>query len=267
MLAPRYRRRGRYLSQALDSEIDDCTWHRVELRGCMPAGCSVTLRTLTADILLNEAELDVLDDSAWSVPVVATTMAEGRWDALIRSEPGRHAWLSLELAGDGFETPQVDAALVEYPRISLRRYLPAVFGMERTSADFTDRFTAIFDASLRSIEGRLDRQAMLFDPLSAPAEGLDGHAGFLGGLASGRPDLAVVRGWGLALAVDVVDPATGRPDAGRAARIVEGMRERGVLVGRTGRDRASLKIRPPLVFSRSNADLLAETLGEVLAAL
>ena len=194
VLAPRYRRRGRYLSQALDSEIDDCTWHRVELRGCMPAGCSVTLRTLTADILLNEAELDVLDDSAWSVPVVATTMAEGRWDALIRSEPGRHAWLSLELAGDGFETPQVDAALVEYPRISLRRYLPAVFGMERTSADFTDRFTAIFDASLRSIEGRLDRQAMLFDPLSAPAEGLDGHADFLGWLASWI-GLALSRDW------------------------------------------------------------------------
>ena len=48
-------------------------------------------------------------------------------------------------------------------------------------------------------------------------------------------------------------PATGRPDADRAGRIVEGMRERGVLVGRTGRDRATLKIRPPLVFAGSTS--------------
>jgi phage tail-like protein len=194
VLAPRYRRRGRYLSQSLDSEIDDCTWHRVELRGCIPSGCSVTLRTLTADILLTQAELDDLGDDAWSVPVVATAMAAGRWDALVRSQPGRHAWLSLELAGDGFETPHLDAALVEYPRISLRRYLPAVFGMEPASADFTDRFTAIFDASLRSIESRLDRQAALFDPLSAPAEGLDGHADFLDWLASWI-GVALARDW------------------------------------------------------------------------
>ena len=39
------------------------------------------------------------------------------------------------------------------------------------------------------------------------------------------------------------------------------MRERGVLVGRTGRDRASLKIRPPLVFTREHADLLVAALA------
>ncbi len=193
-LAASYRRRGRYLSQALDSQIDDCTWHRVELRGCIPAGCSITVRTLTADILLNEAELDALGDEAWSAPVVATTLAAGRWDTLVRSQPGRHAWLWLELAGDGFETPQLDAALVEYPRISLRRYLPAVFGSEPASADFTDRFTAIFDASLRSIETRLDRQAALFDPLATPDQGLDGHTDFLSWLASWI-GVALARDW------------------------------------------------------------------------
>ena len=62
------------------------------------------------------------------------------------------------------------------------------------------------------------------------------------------PQVGDVRGWGLAVAVDIVDPATGRPDPERTARIVEGMRERGVLIGRTGRERATLKIRPPLVF-------------------
>ena len=185
VVTPLYRRQGRYRSQPLDSTIDACQWHRVELRGCIPAGCKVELRTFSAAIVLDDAELALLDDTAWSLPTTATGIdSNGRWDALIRSHPGRYLWLRLDLAGDGFGTPQLCAALVEYPRISLRRYLPAVFGAEPVSADFTDRFTAIFEASLRSIEARLDAQAGLFEPLSAPAEGLGGRTDFLAWLAS-----------------------------------------------------------------------------------
>lgn len=195
VLAPLYRRQGRYRSQALDSSIDACQWHRVELRGCIPAGCKVELRTLSADVLLDESELAVLGDAAWSAPVSAVGMdRNGRWDALIRSLPGRYLWLRLDLSGDGFDTPQLCAALVEYPRISLRRYLPAVFGAEPVSADFTDRFTAIFDASLRSIEARLDQAAALFEPLSTPATGLKGRVDFLSWLASWI-GLAIERDW------------------------------------------------------------------------
>ncbi|WP_435743191.1 aminotransferase class III-fold pyridoxal phosphate-dependent enzyme [Nocardioides sp. SYSU DS0663] len=79
-------------------------------------------------------------------------------------------------------------------------------------------------------------------------------------VARGRADLGATRGWGLALAVDVVDPASGRPDAERASTIVEGMREHGVLIGRTGRHRATLKIRPPLVFSHDDVDVLVAAL-------
>ena len=79
-------------------------------------------------------------------------------------------------------------------------------------------------------------------------------------VATDRDDLAAVRGWGLVLAVDVVDPVSGRPSAERAEAIVEGMRERGVLIGRTGRDRASLKIRPPLVFSEAHVEQLVSAL-------
>lgn len=80
-----------------------------------------------------------------------------------------------------------------------------------------------------------------------------------------RDEVAAVRGWGLAVGVDLVDPLTGRPDADRAGRVVEGMRERGVLVGRTARTRATLKIRPPLVFADEHADQLVDALAATLA--
>ncbi|HET7356480.1 MAG TPA: aminotransferase class III-fold pyridoxal phosphate-dependent enzyme [Nocardioidaceae bacterium] len=79
-----------------------------------------------------------------------------------------------------------------------------------------------------------------------------------------RPAIGAVRGWGLAIAVDVVDPSTGTADAALTGRIVEGLRERGVLIGRTGPGRSTLKIRPPLVFGDEHADLLVETLAASL---
>ena len=45
------------------------------------------------------------------------------------------------------------------------------------------------------------------------------------------------------------------------------MRQRGVLIGTTGRHSNVLKIRPPLVFQREHADQLVAALSEVLTAL
>jgi 4-aminobutyrate aminotransferase-like enzyme/Ser/Thr protein kinase RdoA (MazF antagonist) len=86
-------------------------------------------------------------------------------------------------------------------------------------------------------------------------------------VTTGRAALSGLRGWGLALAVDVVDPATGRPDADRTGRIVEGMRDHGVLIGCTGRDRATLKIRPPLAFGDKHVDQLAAALAATCVEL
>ena len=77
---------------------------------------------------------------------------------------------------------------------------------------------------------------------------------------------ATVRGWGLAIGVDIVDPAQRVvPDPASTGQIVDGMRDRGVLIGRTGPERATLKIRPPLVFGDEHVDLLVEALRPPLS--
>ncbi len=83
-------------------------------------------------------------------------------------------------------------------------------------------------------------------------------------LAADSPVLGEVRGAGLYLGVDVTDPATGAPSGELAAQIVNGMRERRVLISATGPTGSVLKIRPPLPFGREHADQLAAVLGEVL---
>ncbi len=51
--------------------------------------------------------------------------------------------------------------------------------------------------------------------------------------------------------VELVD--AGRDAAALAARVSDGMRDRGVLIGTTGREGNVLKIRPPLCLARDEA--------------
>jgi 4-aminobutyrate aminotransferase-like enzyme len=89
------------------------------------------------------------------------------------------------------------------------------------------------------------------------------------GLAADLPVqvLADVRGAGLYLGVDVVSADTGEPSAELAAAIVNGMRDRRVLISATGPRGHVLKVRPPLPFARPQADQFLEALSAVLATL
>ena len=103
-------------------------------------------------------------------------------------------------------------------------------------------------------------------------EGLQANAAAVGAylkagieaLAAGSAVLAGVRGAGLYIGVDVVDPDTGAADARRADAIVNGMRDRRVLISATGPAGNVLKIRPPLPFGRVHADQFIEVLAACL---
>jgi 4-aminobutyrate aminotransferase-like enzyme/Ser/Thr protein kinase RdoA (MazF antagonist) len=86
----------------------------------------------------------------------------------------------------------------------------------------------------------------------------------LAALAGRHPVIGDVRGEGLLAGVELADEERA-PAAGRAGRVTEAMRDRGILISTTGPAGNVLKIRPPLVFQREHADLLLQTLDEVLA--
>lgn len=81
-------------------------------------------------------------------------------------------------------------------------------------------------------------------------------------LAGRHPSIGDVRGPGMFIGVELV--TDGRPDPDLTRRVMDEMRRRRVLIGRTGLHGNVLKIRPPLVFDESHADLLVETLDETL---
>ncbi|MDT7838336.1 aspartate aminotransferase family protein [Aquabacterium sp. OR-4] len=110
-------------------------------------------------------------------------------------------------------------------------------------------------------------------------EGLQANALRTGALlreqlaALGRRHAAIgaVRGAGLFIGLDLVDATQGHaafaPAPALTQRVVNGLRQRGVLISATGPEASTLKIRPPLVFAEAHAALLVETLDAVLTDL
>ena len=164
----------------LDSRIHACVWHRVLLRAFVPAAGRILVESFTADAVIPPDQL--ADFARWETGQAAGPGGNGAgdenedqdWDCLLRSDAGRYLWMRLTLTGDGLATPSVAGIEIEFPRIGPRQYLPAVFGAETGSADFTDRFLALFDTTWRGIERSVDTLPGLFDPLSAPAVRVDG---------------------------------------------------------------------------------------------
>jgi len=82
--------------------------------------------------------------------------------------------------------------------------------------------------------------------------------------ALSHPAITEIRGNGLFFGA--VLERDGQPATALAIRIVEEMRDRGVLIGRIGRHMNILKMRPPLPITAGQIDLAINTLADVLGA-
>jgi 4-aminobutyrate aminotransferase-like enzyme len=90
---------------------------------------------------------------------------------------------------------------------------------------------------------------------------LDGIAG----LAARHEAIGDVRGAGLFVGVELVSDRTTRtPDRGLTSRVVNLMRDKGVLLSACAQGHNVLKIRPPLVLSAEQAGMVIEALDESL---
>ena len=105
-------------------------------------------------------------------------------------------------------------------------------------------------------------------------KGLVSHAGTVGAYARKRLQalqekyevIGDVRGSGLIFGAELVlDRDSKTPASAFTNKVINAMRHRGIIHSQLGRHKNTLKIRPPMPFSRENADLLFDTLDEVLS--
>jgi len=173
-----YRTAGGWTSQALDSDLYRCQWHRVELRLAeLPPGTQVVVSTYTDDRPRRPEEVAELTEDRWSTHHVAVGGGQGPpgkptgrvEEFLVQSRQGQYLWLRLRLAGDGHATPAVGAIRVHFPRESYLDYLPAVYAANDESRWFLERFLSVFQTEWDAIEREIDQIERYFDPGAVPA--------------------------------------------------------------------------------------------------
>jgi 4-aminobutyrate aminotransferase-like enzyme len=130
----------------------------------------------------------------------------------------------------------------------------------------TDYFSTFGGNTVAAAAGLAVLSVIETDGLLARARTRGAHlSARLDEIAHRAASLGEVRCWGLMAGVDVLDDG-GRPDPAGARRVVNELRQRGVLIGRTGPLGNVLKIRPPLVVTSEQLDRLVAELGAVLQA-
>ena len=87
-------------------------------------------------------------------------------------------------------------------------------------------------------------------------------------LKNSHPMIGDVRGLGLFLGIEIVENQYSRePNAVMARQIKEAMKDRGILLSTDGPMNNVIKIKPPLVFTKNNADRMIDQLDQVIKKL
>ncbi|HKE47471.1 MAG TPA: phage tail protein [Rhodanobacteraceae bacterium] len=187
-------RDGEFVTDAIDSDIDACQWHRVLLDAGFVGGhgagvstgsatsaqagvASIEIATYVSSDLTATNALLAAGNVPWRVDALS---GDANPDCLVQNGPGRYLWLRVTLRGNGAISPRIGGARLFFPRTSYLEHLPAIYQDDQQSRLFLERFLSIFQTGFDDIDGAIDRLWLLFDPASTPAGDLQWLAAWIG---------------------------------------------------------------------------------------
>jgi 4-aminobutyrate aminotransferase len=86
-------------------------------------------------------------------------------------------------------------------------------------------------------------------------------------VSEASPWILELRGKGLMLAIETVEPGTTEPDGARAGRLLEECKTRGLLIGKGGLYGNVLRIAPPLTVTEAEIDTASEIIADAVSAI
>ncbi|MDQ1707811.1 MAG: hypothetical protein QOJ88_1022 [Pyrinomonadaceae bacterium] len=181
---------GQLITRAIDSGMPRCRWHRVRLDADVPSGTTLEIAVATSEPNSAGEEQAPQGEGAkaegWESfnagvphPTDWQVAPAGTLDFLINQPPGRLLYVRLRLTGNGKISPVVRRVRLDFPRITSLELLPPVYRDNPEAEDFTERFLALFDASIGELDHAIERAPALLDPNGVPAEVLPWLGSFL----------------------------------------------------------------------------------------
>ncbi len=182
---PQRQTQGQLLTQAIDSGIPRCRWHRVRITADVPPHATLTVAVSTSEQDY-PPDQGVPDDPPWygfppgrPHPLDWQTAPAGSLDFLVKQPPGRYLFVRMRLTGDGVATPTVRCTRLDFPRSTSLEFLPPVYRENPDAEDFTERFLSLFDATIADLDRAIERYPALLDPTGVPDEVLPWLGSFL----------------------------------------------------------------------------------------
>jgi phage tail-like protein len=161
---------GSFETDPLESDIETCPWHRVQVVGTVPAGTTLQIDSSTSET----------KDAAAFGPYERCLLAGGdNPDCLVQSPPGQYLKLRVTFRSNGTASPQIHALKIFFPRESYLQYLPSVFQDDDESRRFLDRFLSIFQTTFDNFDQSIDTLWQVFDPFMTPDQYFDWLAAWM----------------------------------------------------------------------------------------
>jgi phage tail-like protein len=193
---------GRLYLPAFDNGKVEGTWHGLAISTALPAKSGLEIayyasdsaglkaaydRVLASTVATEEkaAQIESLLKPLWQNDTGNFTGSGSGskpepLNTLLVANQGRYLWLRATLtAYDAASHPTISEIKISYPRVSLLRYLPAVYQENRVSAAFLERFLALFETVFQEVDTTITDLYRYFDPASTPPEFLSWLASWL----------------------------------------------------------------------------------------
>ncbi|MFF0066819.1 hypothetical protein ACFYRC_35970 [Streptomyces sp. NPDC005279] len=156
----------------LDSGISRCRWHRIRIDAEVPSGSALVVQLATT----GDDPDGVPGPDDWQ------TAAGPAYDILVDQPPGQYLVVRLLLGRTDASAPgpAVRQVRLDLPRATSADLLPAVYREDPTADDFTERFLALFDSVVETLDRATERAPALLDPAGVPDGVLPWIAGLLG---------------------------------------------------------------------------------------
>ena len=174
---PQRYKQGQLLTQAIDSGIPRCRWHRLRIDADVPPSTTLSVAVSTSETDQPHDQGDPNADPLWKdFPAGRPhhldwqAAQNGSLDFLVNQPPGRYLFLRLRLTGDETTTPVVRRIRLDLPRVTSLEFIPPVYRELPEAEDFTERFLSLFDASIAELDRAIERAPALLDLDGAPDE-------------------------------------------------------------------------------------------------
>ncbi|MFF3400113.1 hypothetical protein ACFYW6_16475 [Streptomyces sp. NPDC002659] len=156
----------------LDSGSSRCRWHRIRVDADVPSGSALVVQLATT----GDDPDGVPGPDDWQ------TVAGPVYDVLVDQPPGQYLVVRLLLGRTDASAPgpAVRQLRLDLPRATSADLLPAVYREDPTADDFTERFLALFDSVVETLDRATERAPALLDPAGVPDGVLPWIAGLLG---------------------------------------------------------------------------------------